>query len=546
MATARRTLPAIRARVYDWKRYERELRKLILNPLFRGFEQRIREAGESYVAIRQAIRDIPLDPALATMSAQAAAAHMARLKAWHIARFRRIMGQTLGVDIRPLASDLGVEGIMRQAIQDNVALIKTIPPRFHADITKRMLTLADTDPFDRQKVQEMLRQTYGSSGYNLRRLTRDQTSKTIGKLNEARQQQAGIDAYQWATSEDEAVRPTHVANNNQTFRWDQPPSATGHPGEDIQCFPGSVRIAPFGMHRTIAYRYVGELVKIFFANGVHITTTPNHPILTQTGWKRASVIDESDQLLMHRFASRLTAHALYPEFDKVHPRAEYLHRLLGGVGNLSGSSGRRVDLHGYHAGRDEAVEVVDVKRELRNHVESRTTETLSDLQFMGTYLSRLVDVLPSLGLFDESLSLPASVPRFGVGRSGELSPLRVGELGEPDVIRLRSASPSEAQINHTRLNDPSTDPELTGHCENGYFGSPELLDFEGERFTPFHVVRPVFCTTLHFDGPVYSFETDSNLILANGVVTHNCRCTALGIVTQTHRDRLKADLPPYK
>lgn len=64
---------------------------------------------------------------------------------------------------------------------------------------------------------------------------RDQVSKLNGQLNKERQQEIGVTSYVWNTSHDERVRPTHADNDGETFRWDEPPSETGNPGEDINC-----------------------------------------------------------------------------------------------------------------------------------------------------------------------------------------------------------------------------------------------------------------------------------------------------------------------
>lgn len=66
-------------------------------------------------------------------------------------------------------------------------------------------------------------------------IARDQVSKLNGNLNRLRQTNAGVEEYEWLTAEDERVRPTHRANNGKIFKWDSPPSATGHPGEDVNC-----------------------------------------------------------------------------------------------------------------------------------------------------------------------------------------------------------------------------------------------------------------------------------------------------------------------
>ena len=125
--------------------------------------------------------------------------------------------------------------VMVDFIRQNVDLIKTIPPRFHTAIHKRLVELQRRAPFDQSQVRRMFYREFKSSGYNLRRLTRDQTNKAVGQLNLVRQKEAGVEKYRWRTAADERVRPTHHANSARIFFWDQPPPETGHPGEDIQC-----------------------------------------------------------------------------------------------------------------------------------------------------------------------------------------------------------------------------------------------------------------------------------------------------------------------
>ena len=127
-------------------------------------------------------------------------------------------------------------------VRENVNLVRTIPERFHTGLAKKIEAIQMDAPFDQQKLQGVLRREYKSSGYNLRRLTRDQTSKLTGQLNQARQTELGIARYRWQTSGDERVRPTHNDNDGQVFAWDDPPAATGHPGEDVQCRCGAIAV----------------------------------------------------------------------------------------------------------------------------------------------------------------------------------------------------------------------------------------------------------------------------------------------------------------
>lgn len=144
---------------------------------------------------------------------------------------QRNEGVNLGAIV---ADDPEIRAFMTQKIEDNVSLIVTIPRRAHEGLALRLQGLLSSDALDQRLLMQALRREYGSTGYNLRRLTRDQTNKTIGGLSKIRQTKAGIDSYRWLTAGDERVRASHAALDEDVFRWDSPPSI-GHPGDPIQC-----------------------------------------------------------------------------------------------------------------------------------------------------------------------------------------------------------------------------------------------------------------------------------------------------------------------
>lgn len=162
------------------------------------------------------------------------AEYMASLSTYHRGRLIKTFKSALGVDIRPLLADPMTNSYLRGVVSDNVDLIRTIPKRAHVGLKAKLVAELEVAPFDEQRLIKLLGREYRSTGYNARRIARDQTTKTIGKLTEMRQRQVGVEAYIWSTSGDERVRPTHVANGGQRFRWDSPPS-TGNPGADIMC-----------------------------------------------------------------------------------------------------------------------------------------------------------------------------------------------------------------------------------------------------------------------------------------------------------------------
>lgn len=118
----------------------------------------------------------------------------------------------------------------------------------------RLITSIDKDAFDAMESMvfsaiqggtrwedlsdEMLKYVDPSVG-NIRAranlIARDQVGKLNGNLNYLRQTELGVNRYVWRTVGDERVRHSHAIKDGKIFSWDDPPSDTGHPGEDYQC-----------------------------------------------------------------------------------------------------------------------------------------------------------------------------------------------------------------------------------------------------------------------------------------------------------------------
>lgn len=258
-------------------KFEAELRRLILDPLHRAIVGRVNRAGKDYHKIRKAIRKARPNLPTATVN-KLAIQYYAQVKAYHTQQFEKSMRRHLGTDV-DFMSDKALEPVMKDRLRENVDLIKTIPGRHLGPLYKDITKLAKQAPFDQQKLQKILSNRYNSSGYNLRRITRDQTVKAIGDLNETRQRQVGVTHYKWHTARDERVRPSHWAKEGRVFSWKSPPADTGHPGDDINCRctaspvitrqlriprdqlrkstqPGAPRAEPFSTDKTVKQKFL--------------------------------------------------------------------------------------------------------------------------------------------------------------------------------------------------------------------------------------------------------------------------------------------------
>ena len=499
-----------------------------------------------------------------------------RLQSYHRRRLISTFRRALAVDIRPVLREEPIRLLMNGWRRENIDLIQTIPERLKAGLRTKMTRAFREAPFDQARLQRIVAQQGKVGGYDLRRITRDQTSKAIGQLTRARHQQIGITEYTWQTSRDGRVRDSHAILEGTRQTYDNPPSV-GNPGQDIQCFPGSVRVLPLGLKGSVAYRYVGKLIEITLAEGVEIATTPNHPILTESGWKRAGLIDESDNLLVHRGLRALATRAPNPHFGEGYPLAHELHGLSSGLENLGRTHGRRIDLHGDPAGRDEEVDAVNIERELRNDLDASCRQLFANLNLELPDMRVIGAILPAYGSSPLSVPVSAGIACFRIGGTAKSLLVRKRHLRHAQRVGLAAIARLKSQFVNAEIDGgawnvqfaghpqrglasfvafsngwiKSLAPSLVGHIERGVFNPKvaetrnndlipdakragdvpivstslhESLDFGEEWFAAFARTRPRFIRSRHYDGPVYSVETDSGIIIANGIVTHNCRC----------------------
>ena len=143
----------------------------------------------------------------------------------------KIMRNAFGVDI--FASEPWLSPQLDLFAQQNVDLIKDLTTKAINDI-KGIVTRNFAAGTTLRDITSDLKDRIGLTQRRAKLIARDQTSKLNGQLTQLRQTQNGIDKYVWVTAGDERVRPTHAANEGQTFSWNDPP-ATGHPGDDYNC-----------------------------------------------------------------------------------------------------------------------------------------------------------------------------------------------------------------------------------------------------------------------------------------------------------------------
>jgi SPP1 gp7 family putative phage head morphogenesis protein len=147
------------------------------------------------------------------------------------------MGKVLGVDFTP---DTAIQGMLTGFRRENVNLIQTIA-RSELKRVQNTLAEAQVQGLRVETIRDQLLEGFDVTDARAALIARDQTLKLNADLSMKRQQDVGVQEYQWSTSHDERVRPGHANLDGTRHGYLSPPvvdQKTGrreHPGKDFQC-----------------------------------------------------------------------------------------------------------------------------------------------------------------------------------------------------------------------------------------------------------------------------------------------------------------------
>lgn len=334
----------------------------------------------------------------------------------------------------------------------------------------------------------------------------------------------------WIATLDSRTRDTHAELDGQVVDVDKPFEVDGmeimYPGDPnadpalvYNCFIGETNIATDSkIIRSYKHDYSGKLIEVETSSGVKFTCTPNHPILTPSGWVPAALMNNGDNLLI---ASVRNGCGLRRNgnIQHIHARMKALYNALHRVGLMSRDSTLRVDFHGDTPTAD--VEVITKKWHLRGNGDSSSADSVDKFLLENS---------------DKSLmSKGASVQHFGRVRLAALRFVR----GFCKVPAFFGRGLAHAVIhgfgtvarNDTAILEPQAD-SMTGDMQ---FLRESLDRFPGKVFVD-NIVNINITTVSHI--PVYNLQTGNSRYFVNTIIeqngekcngnfaiAHNCRCT---------------------
>lgn len=152
-------------------------------------------------------------------------------RSWREAAFKSGRSREIYLALRQELSQTSTRRAIRSIITENAKLIRSIP----IDLAKRVTRYteeAQERGLRAEQVEKDLRRKLGHLGSaKIKLIARTEISKAETAITRVRAEQLGINWYQWLTSEDERVRPSHKNMEGVLVNWDDPPSPENLIGE---------------------------------------------------------------------------------------------------------------------------------------------------------------------------------------------------------------------------------------------------------------------------------------------------------------------------
>lgn len=336
----------------------------------------------------------------------------------------------------------------------------------------------------------------------------------------------------WSTSRDERVRQAH---RNLQGVWvpmeaDFLPNLA-YPGDPrapaaliVRCFLPHTRVIPVGEVKALFRSpWEGQVITLRTLKGNTLTGTLNHPILTRRGWVPLQEIQEGDQVSQ---PDRLDG-VLSMEEAKIYRDPPSFQELWDSTSmvelvSLAGN------FHGDLPAGNTDVKIVTPQGELQYSRDPLGFQEGQDFAFSSPDFGTRFrsggggSDLPFQGLGNPSGSL--------MGRPGEGFSFPRGGFSHPDLHGFGSIPSRDAhEVQDESNGAPFLHRESSGQ---GLYGFPtsEQVSYDLSVFTGLDGAAVESHDTVvsvdrsHYSGFVHNMETSSGIYLAEGIVSHNCRC----------------------
>lgn len=329
-----------------------------------------------------------------------------------------------------------------------------------------------------------------------------------------------------------------------------------HPG----CFPAGTEVSGPKASAATTRRYVGDLIEIRLRNGF-LSCTPNHPILTPSGWVPAGELHEGSDVI-RSLGTKRGVGRVHPDHDERPTLIEQVAESLASSGPVATTSMPVApeDFHGDGFGGDVDVVWADSFGEDRR--DATRLQQFGEVPLCLGCMGLLA--LAGVGAF-HALSQRRLPPGSGtIGGLGIATTLLGGHRLAPHDLRLGHAADGHTSFDQAPSNNDSLKgqalanrkfglaPEVSGNdllvrrnkalratgdspgnhlaSQGGESDASLATSLSEGRAGAVEVDRVVHLRRVGFRGHVYNLQSEDHWYIANGIVVHNCQCVSEPIV----------------
>lgn len=391
------------------------------------------------------------------------------------------------------------------------------------------------------KMAKRMMGVFDKSFNDLLRIVRTEGTRTANEanndlINDA--QDMGIEIKKiWQAADDDRTRDTHaeldgqIADSEGLFHYQgmtaEYPGGWGVPEMDINCLTGDNYIySQSKVLKLYKREYKGLIYRIKTSSGIEFSITPNHEILTISGWVKADSLNKGSKILNISLRKKLLR--IRPKiyncpimFEKVFDFfiIRFSFKRIGGIKEY---------FHG-DVIINSNIDIIIIKSLLLNSIKTffnkiiiKITFTFSNIAFSPLFSNSTFRQIRKRSFF----TFDCIMRRFSLIKSffwGHLSPFK--------KFCLTSISP---------LKSIFFKPSIYGNsCDSINFR--KFIDRNSRFMFEDEIVD---INISYFSGHVFNLENKDNLYMANSnlkvnnnfAVVHNCRCT---VITEVADFKLK-------
>lgn len=442
------------------------------------------------------------------------------------ARANQLAGQVTDTTYRSIQQALA-DGVAQGASIDDLAA--SVQDVFDVASRNRALTIART---------EVISASNGSASLAAAQLPADVAA-----------------GQEFIATRDERTRDDHSEADGQIVAMGQPFDVGGesllYPGDpagsaenviNCRCYPADTLVQAPGVLAGFRRWYEGDLVEITTAGGHQFAGTPNHPVLTGSGWRPLHSLVEGDHVISGRVRDDATGR---PDVvDVPTPIGEVVDALAlvaATVGTVERVLSSGVDFHG--DGQDGTVDVVATGRKLGNRVQATGAQLgvehvlavglegevhvpheqadlivghRVDAELLGGRPASALDTFDTQAGGDD---LAAGSVLLGESLLADAGPVQGGDLSRVDPVVLHALGDGGG----LGVPDRAHESALLEFAAQA--GRADVMGPGGHKHVgPFEVGvdRVIDVRVRRFAGHVFNLSTETGTYIAEGIVTHNC------------------------